>query len=137
MKAKKLILSFFFLCGLFSNHLNAAPVLIGNDSLSGVTLNDSDLKAVLLGKTVSLNGKRVVIIIAKSSDGQDEFLKSKAGKTISQFQSHWRRLFMTGAGAAPTTVKDQSELISTVSATSGAIGIVDDSVATELPILAQ
>ncbi|EDY83861.1 hypothetical protein VDG1235_3488 [Verrucomicrobiia bacterium DG1235] len=116
---------------------SAAPVLIGNSSLDGVSLSDSDIQAVLLGKNVSLGGKRVVIVVAKASDGQEAFLKSKIGKTGSQFNNHWRKLFMTGGGVAPTQVAAESDVVSVVAATSGAIGIVDDSLVGGLPVVGK
>lgn len=122
---------------LLSTATHAAPVLVGNSDMSGVSLSDSDLEAVLLGKTVSINGKRVVIVLAKSSDPQEEFLKSKVGKTGSQFSNHWRKLFMTGGGVAPTQVGSESDVVSKVAATSGAIGIVDESAVGGLPIIVK
>lgn len=116
---------------------HAAPVLVGNGDMSGVSLSDSDLEAVLLGKTVSLNGKRVVIVLAKSSSAQEEFLKSKVGKTDSQFNNHWRKLFMTGGGVAPTQVDGETDIVSKVASTSGSIGIVDESNVGNLSVLAR
>lgn len=137
MKLRNLIiLPAAVLAGIYST-LSAAPVLVGNSSLDGVSLNEADVKAVLLGKKVSLNGKRVVIVIAKSSDDQEAFLKGKVGKTGSQFNNHWRRLFMTGGGTSPTQVSDAAEVVSKISKTAGAVGIVDESVAGELLIIAK
>lgn len=137
MKLRKLItLSAVVIAGAYST-LSAAPVLVGNTSLDGVSLSESDVKAVLLGKKVSLNGKRVVIVMAKASDDQETFLKGKVGKTGSQFNNHWRRLFMTGGGTSPTQVSDVSTVVSTIAATTGAIGIVDESAVGGLSIIAK
>jgi len=117
--------------------LNAAPVLIGHPDLAGVTLEGSSLEAVLLGKNVSLNGTRVVLVLAKSGAAEDTFLKTKINKSDKQLQNHWRRLFMTGGGSAPTNVADEAAVANTVASTPGAIGIVDESAAGDLPILTR
>jgi len=117
--------------------LSAAPVLVGNSSFAGVSLNDSDLEAVLLGKKVSLEGTRVVLVLAKSGDAEEAFLKAKINKSDKQFENHWRRLFMTGGGSAPTNVADESAVAAAVAETAGAIGIVDESAAGDLPVLAR
>ncbi len=117
--------------------LSAAPVLVGNSELAGITLNDSDVEALLLGKTITLGGKRVMIVLAKDSAGQEEFLKTKIGKTNSQFEKHWRRLFMTGGGSIPKSVDSESSLVEKIGSVSGAIGIVDESMTGDLPVLAH
>ncbi|EDY83249.1 hypothetical protein VDG1235_2874 [Verrucomicrobiia bacterium DG1235] len=137
MTLSKLVIAGLSAIALSCSAVSAAPVLIGNASLEGVSLSDSDMQAVLLGKNVSLGGKRVVIVVAKASDGQENFLKSKIGKTGSQFNNHWRKLFMTGGGVAPTQVGAEADVVSKVSSTPGAIGIVDDSVAGGLPVIGK
>jgi len=117
--------------------LYAAPVLVGHPGLAGANLSDSDLEAVLLGKKVSLEGTRVVLVLAKSGDAEDAFLKAKINKSDKQFENHWRRLFMTGGGSAPTNVDDEAAVAATVASTAGAIGVVDESAVGDLPVLAR
>lgn len=109
--------------------------LIGNKQLAGQTLDADGAKAVLLGKKVTLNGARVVVVIVKSSPAQDQFLQATVGMTTAQFQSHWRRLFMTGGGTAPKLVDNEADAAKTAGETAGAIAIADASAAGDLPVL--
>jgi hypothetical protein len=117
--------------------LRAESALVGNKGLSGQTLDAEAIKAVLLGKKVTLGDARVVIIIAKNSAGQEQFLQQAVGMSTSQFQNHWRRLFMTGGGSAPKIVETDAEVEKLVSETAGAVAIVDKAKADGLVLLAK
>jgi hypothetical protein len=116
--------------------LHAAPELVGNASLEGQKLDADDVKAVLLGKKITLGGARVVIVIAKASDAQNAFLQARLGMTTSQFQNHWRRLFMTGGGTAPKIVATEADARKFASETPGAIFVTDTGKAAGLVVLA-
>ncbi len=115
----------------------AAPAIVGHAGLAGNALDADAAKAVLLGKNVKLGAERVVIIVAKDSAAQDDFLKQVVGMNSGQFQNHWRRLFMTGGGSAPKVVADEAEAIALAAETPGAICIVDSAAAGSLPVLSQ
>jgi len=117
--------------------LSAEPVLLGNKALSGQTLDGEGAKAVLMGKKVALGDARVVIVIAKAGDAQDKFLQSHVGMTTSQFQNHWRRLFMTGGGSAPKIVETEAEACKLVAETAGAVTVADSASAGALVVLAK
>lgn len=117
--------------------LSAAPALVGNKALAGQTLDGESTKAVLLGKKVALGDTRVVIVIAKTGDAQDAFLKQHVGMTTSQFQTHWRRLFMTGGGTAPKIVETEADAAKLVAETPGAVAVIDKANAGDLAILAS
>ena len=117
--------------------LRAEPTLVGNQSFAGQTLDADGIKAVLLGKKVMLGDTRVVIVVAKSSAGQDAFLQAHAGMTTSQFQNYWRRLFMTGGGSAPKIVETEAEAVKLVAETSGALAAADSASAGGLVVLAK
>lgn len=105
--------------------LHAAPVLAGHPALKGQSLDADGVKAVLLGKRVTLGDARVVIVIAKANPAQDAFLQANVGMTTSQFQNHWRRLFMTGGGSAPKIVESEADAVKLASETPGAVVIAD------------
>jgi hypothetical protein len=105
--------------------LLAEPVLIGNTSLSTQSLDADSVKAVLLGKKITIGDTRVVIIIAKTSDSQEAFLKERVGMTTSQLQTYWRRLFMTGGGTAPKIVETEADALKLASETPGGVAITD------------
>ncbi len=116
--------------------LQAGPALVGNKGLTGQKLDGDAIKAVLLGKKATLGNDRVVIVIAKSSDTQDAFLKQHVGMTTDQFQTHWRRLFMSGGGSAPKVVNDEAAAVKLVAETAGAIAVADSGKAEGLTVLA-
>ena len=117
--------------------LRAEPTLVGNQSFAGQTLDAEGIKAVLLGKKVMLGDTRVVIVVAKSSAGQDAFLQAHAGMTTSQFQNYWRRLFMTGGGSAPKNVETEAEACKLVSETAGAITVAASDSVGSLTVLGK
>ena len=117
--------------------LHAAPVLAGHPDLKGQSLDGEGIKAILLGKRVTIGDARVVIIIAKTSDAQETFLKTHVSMTTGQFQNHWRRLFMTGGGSAPKIVDSEAAALKLAAETPGAVVIGDSAAAASLATLAQ
>lgn len=114
----------------------AGPALLGNKEFAGQKLDADTVKAVLLGKKATIGNSRVVIVIAKSGENQEKFLKEQVGMTTDQFQTHWRRLFMTGGGTAPKVVDSEAEAAKVAAETAGAITLGESS--TEgLAILSQ
>jgi predicted ABC-type sugar transport system permease subunit len=65
-----LLLSLLFGASLLSLSaaLQAAPILVGNAGLVGQTLDADSVKAVLLGKKITLGGARVVIVLARAGE---------------------------------------------------------------------
>ena len=133
-----LLRSLVFGASLFSfcAALHAAPTLVGHADLAGQTLDADGIRAVLLGKRITLGGARVVIVVARTGDAQDAFLQSHLGMTTSQFQNHWRRLFMTGGGTAPRFVETEADARKLAAGTPGAIVITDSANAAGLAVLA-
>jgi len=117
--------------------LQAEPALAGHPGFKGQTLDADSIKAVLLGKKVTVGDTRVIIIVAKTGAAQDAFLQAQVGMSTSQFQNHWRRLFMTGGGSAPKIVETEDEASKLAASTPGAVAIVDKGKAEGLTILAQ
>jgi hypothetical protein len=130
---------FLLLCAAlgFVSLLQAEPVLVGNKALAGQTLDADGIKAVMLGKKITIGDARAVIIISKASDAQEVFLKDHVGMTASQFQTHWRRLFMTGGGSAPKIVENEAEALKLAAETPGAITVADSANAGALVVLSK
>lgn len=116
---------------------HAEPALAGHPALKGQSLDAEAVKAVLLGKRVTLGDARVAIVIAKSSASQDAFLQSHIAMTTSQFQNHWRRLFMTGGGSAPKIVESEAEAVKLAADTPGAVVMADHAAVGPLVVLAR
>ncbi len=117
--------------------LSAEPALLGNKSLSGQTLDGQSAKAVLMGKKVAIGDTRVIIVIAKTGAAQEAFLQSHVGMTTSQFQNHWRRLFMTGGGTAPKVVATEADALKLAAETPGAVVAADSASAGDLAVLTK
>jgi len=117
--------------------LRAEPTFVGNKALAGQSLDADGVKAVLLGKKITVGDARVVIVIAKEGAAQDAFLQSHVAMTTSQFQNHWRRLFMTGGGTAPKIVDTETEACKLVSETAGAVTVADSASTGGLIVLAK
>jgi ABC-type phosphate transport system substrate-binding protein len=117
---------FTFALLAFATAAQAAPAIIGNKNIAAEKLDAAAVKAVFLGKKVSWDtGGRVVLAILKSGAVADEFLQKIADMNASAFSNHWRRLAMTGGGAAPKFFEKEEELRKFVAETPGAIGFVD------------
>jgi hypothetical protein len=127
------LLGVTFVAGLT---LHADPALAGHAGLKGQSLDAESVKAVLLGKKITVGDARVVIIIAKTSAAQDAFLQSQIAMTTSQYQNHWRRLFMTGGGTAPKIVETEDEAVKLAAETPGAVVIADSAKVGSLTVLA-
>jgi hypothetical protein len=117
--------------------LRADPTLLGNKGLAGQTLDGDAIKAVLLGKKATLGDARVIIVIVKASEAQESFLKDHVGMTTDQFNTYWRRLYMTGGGSAPKNADSEDEAAKLVASTPGAIAIIDSSKADGLAVLGK
>jgi hypothetical protein len=117
--------------------LHAEPALAGHAGLKGQSLDADSVKAVLLGKKITLGDTRVVIVVAKTGAAQDAFLQSQLGMNTSQFQNHWRRLFMTGGGTAPKLVETEADAAKLAGETAGGIAIVDSTQVAELAVLSR
>jgi hypothetical protein len=116
--------------------VQAEPAMLGHKTFTGQALDADGVKAVLLGKKITLGDARVVIVIAKAGAAQDAFLQSHVAMTTSQFQNHWRRLFMTGGGSAPKIVETEADAIKLAGETPGAVVVADSGAATGLAVLA-
>jgi hypothetical protein len=66
-----------------------------------------------------------------------QFLQAHVGMTTSQFQNHWRRLFMTGGGTAPKIVETEADAVKLAGETPGAVAIADSAAAGGLAVLAK
>ena len=118
--------------------LHADSALLGNEKgLAGGSMDAEAVKAVLLGKKATIGATRVVLVIAKSGENQEKFLKEHVGMSTSQFQTYWRRLYMSGGGSAPKFVATEAEALKLVAETPGAIAIGDSVEKGDLVVLYQ
>lgn len=137
MKKLRLVYSTVVLLAAATLSASAAPALLGHSGLNGQTLDGEVIKSVLLGKKVAIGDTRVVLVIAKAGDAQEAFLKERVGMTTSQFQNHWRRLFMTGGGTAPKIVETEADAIKLAAETPGAVVVAEAGAAGGLAVLTK
>ena len=133
----RLLIAATALCFTVAFTPQAGAELLGHKGLAGQALDKDSIKAVLLGKKATLGDTRVIIVIVKKSDTQDAFLKDHVGMTTDQFNTYWRRLFMTGGGSAPKTVETEEDAYKLVAETPGAIVIMDAAKGEGLTTLAK
>ena len=115
--------------------VHADPALLGNKGLAGQTLDADAVKAALLGKKATIGSDRVIIVIIKSSEKQEAFLKDHVGMTTDQFNTYWRRLYMTGGGSAPKNVDTEEDAVKLVAGTPGAVAVIDSGKSDGLAVL--
>ena len=113
----------------------AEPVLAAHSALTGQALDGEAVKAVLLGKRITVGDVRVTIVIAKASEAQEKFLAQAVGMPTSQFQNHWRRLFMPGSGSAPKVVESDADAAKFAAETPGAVAMLEATKASGLAVL--
>jgi hypothetical protein len=136
MLFKSLVITPMFLLATASL-LRAEPELLGNKGLAGQTLDADAIKAVLLGKKATVGDARVIIVIIKGGDAQEAFLKDHVGMTTDQFNTYWRRLYMTGGGSAPKNADSEDEALKIVTDTPGAVAVIDSAKAGGLTVLGK
>lgn len=136
MPFKSLVITPMFLLATASL-LRAEPELLGNKGLAGQTLDADAIKAVLLGKKATVGDARVIIVIIKGGDAQEAFLKDHVGMTTDQFNTYWRRLYMTGGGSAPKNADSEDEALKIVTDTPGAVAVIDSAKAGGLTVLGK
>jgi len=109
-------------------HSDSSVILIANNS---VTINDvpaNFLKKVYLGKTKKWSdGSKLVPVSLKKGEVHTTFLKTNVRKSLSQFNTYWKKKIFTGKGTPPKSFSTEAELIKFVKSTPGALGYVSSS----------
>jgi ABC-type phosphate transport system substrate-binding protein len=126
MKKSSLLFAVLAIMLVRMTPLWAADVkVIANSSVSASSISADDVKRVFLGTKSSLeDGSHVEPVFGKSGHAHEEFLKDYLGKTDAAVATYYRSLVFTGKGAFPKSFASDSEIVSYVSKTKGAIGYV-------------
>ena len=75
---------------------------------------------------------------AKSMSSRDDFNQNVLGRSSSQVNAYWSKLVFTGKGNMPMELGSDTEIISTISANTGAIGYVNvSSVTDDVKVIAK
>jgi len=115
----------------FAVNVSASIVVIGNPA-GADTLSAGDVKKFFMGKKSRLStGEKVKIIeLADGDAGRIAFHAATTGRSEAQLQSAWSRLVFTGKAEAPMQVANDAAVIQAVSASSNAIGYINESAVT-------
>src|SRR5512140_1232392 len=99
--------------------------VIANPSVKASSVSADDLKGVFLQEKTSLSdGSHVEPVLEKGGAAHEAFLKEYLGKSDDALQRYYRSLVFTGKGSMPKTVTSDTEVITYVAKTKGAIGYV-------------
>jgi hypothetical protein len=110
------------------NVLAADFKIIANNSVGISSVSPDELKAVFLQEKSSLSdGSHVVPVLAKGGAVHEAFMKQYLGKTEDALMTYYRSLVFTGKGLMPKTLASDSEVLSYVAKTKGAIGYISSS----------
>lgn len=125
------ILALFMTMGLTTVTWAGDMVLVANLGISATSLSKGDVKSIYLAKKKSIDGTSVKLATLKDKNLTAQFLKEYVGKTPSQFSAYYKKLVFTGKGKPPKKMSSESEMISYVARTTGAIGYVSASAVTD------
>lgn len=102
--------------------------IIANDAVKDAALSSDELKRIFLETKSSLSdGSRVEPVLGTGGATHDAFLREYIGKTDTALRSYYKSLVFTGKGSIPKSFATDSEVISYVAKTKGAVGYVSAS----------
>jgi hypothetical protein len=105
--------------------------IIANESVGASSISADEIKGVFLSTKTSLSdGSHVVPVLEKSGPAHEAFLK-ELGKTDSALETYYRSLVFTGKASMPKTLGADSDVVSYVAKTKGAIGYVGAEASTD------
>ena len=113
-------------------NLTAAEIkIIANPSVVPSSVSTEDLKSIfLITKTSLSDGSHVEPVLTKTGSVHESFLKGYLAKSDSALQTYYRSLVFTGKGSMPKILAADSDVVSYVAKTKGAIGYVGSATAT-------
>jgi len=131
MKLFMKLFIFLLILFVFSNAYGEVVLVVSKNSKLN-EVNSVELKRFFAGKTKSLAGEKVIMILQhKDSQSHKNFLKKYLGKSTQQFSKTWKKLVFTGRAKSPRTVNSDEEVIKLVSENSIYISYIDESQLTD------
>ena len=121
------------LLGMASSFSAAAEIAVIVNKANNSSLDKSTIEKIFTGRMKSFPDGNVAIPMnaAKSMESRDEFNQSVLGRSSSQVNAYWSKLVFTGKGNMPMELASDTEIISTISSNTGAIGYVNVSSLTD------
>lgn len=106
-------------------------VLVAHQGFPVNSLSKDEVKAIYLSKKKNVSGTMVKLTATKDETLAGEFLRQYVGKTPSQFSSYYKKLIFTGKGKPPKSLTSESETISYVARSRGALGFISSAAVTD------
>jgi TonB family protein len=106
--------------------------VIANSSVKVDTITVDELKMIFLQEKLALgDGTHVEPVFEKRGGAHEAFLKEYLNRNDDDLQTYYRTLVFTGRGAMPKQLASDTEVVTYVAKTRGAIGYVSASTAVE------
>lgn len=123
---KKIAKSCFVLTLLFTHSLTSAAEIVVHPSTPLQNLDEGQLRAIFsLQMTRWADGSPIVVLRLSATDPTHKsFCKDKLKILPQQLEAVWERLVFTGQRARPLLMKNESEMMSAIASTPGAIGYI-------------
>jgi ABC-type phosphate transport system substrate-binding protein len=102
----------------------AATVVIANEEVSADTIAKRELQKIFLGRSTQFGGQKLVVVTLGDGSSHESFTQDYLQMTPQQFTNHWRKIVFSGTGKEPRAFDSESELVTFVARTPGAIGYV-------------
>lgn len=128
------------LLGTVSSFSFAAEIAVIVNKANNASLDKSAIEKIFTGRMKSFPDGNVAIPMnaAKSMSSRDDFNQNVLGRSSSQVNAYWSKLVFTGKGNMPMELGSDTEIISTISANTGAIGYVNvSSVTDDVKVIAK
>ena len=100
-------------------------LVIANSSVEVDSVSSKFLKKVYLGKSKKWeDGEKLVPVSLKKGEVHTNFIKEVVKKSISQFNTYWKKKIFTGKGTPPKSFDTEAELVKYIKNTPGSLGYI-------------
>ncbi len=107
------------------NFAQSDCLLIGNSSITEISVPKGDVKRIYLGKMKKwANGSEIHAVTLRSGLVHETFVKKYVNRSPSSFSSFWKRAIVSGTGIPPKSFKTEDEVVKYIAETKGAVGYI-------------
>ncbi|NLD36831.1 MAG: hypothetical protein GX654_08180 [Desulfatiglans sp.] len=122
---KSIIATLFFIFFYTGSAVASEYIIIANESVQGDAISNNDAAQIFIGKKRAWeNGDTIVPVTLTNGTTHENFLKEVVNKSPLQFKTYWKNVVFTGKGQALKNFDSESDLVSFVVNTKGAIGYI-------------
>ncbi len=103
-------------------------IIIANTSVSVDSMDRGIVSDIYQGmKTKWDSGDKVVVVMLRKGETHESFAKDIVGSTPSKLRNIWKKIIFSGTGNPPKIMKSESELVTRIAETKGAVGYIHSS----------